>query len=112
MKKNAILTLTAIAFLSSIAATQVFAGDHREQLEALVEEYIAACESKSELLDSTSDNIRRAAQYACAKGSLCKTLKSELIDELEAKDIAPLKHKVYYFLNVRFKEMAGTDNLL
>ena len=105
MKRNAILILTAIAAIPILAVNQTFGEDRTARLEALVDEYIATCESKSDLLDSKSDNIRQAAHYACFKGKYCKTRRDELVDELQAKNIPPVKHKVHYYLNSRLKKM-------
>ncbi|MGD9285059.1 MAG: hypothetical protein PVG68_15425, partial [Desulfobacterales bacterium] len=52
---------------------------NRAHLEAIVDDYIAACERKSAMLDSSSANIQRDAMLACLRATFCRTSKDALV---------------------------------
>jgi hypothetical protein len=79
----------------------------RTELEAIVDEYIAACEAKSAMLKSSSENIRRDAMLACLRATFCRNARAELIAELVGGNVAPKKHSVHHYLNARFEEVVG-----
>jgi hypothetical protein len=79
----------------------------RTDLEAIVDEYISACEAKSAMLNSRSENIRRDAMLACLRATFCRNAKAELIAELVAGNVSPKKHTVHHYLNARFNAVVG-----
>ena len=78
--------------------------DVKAKLEALVDEYIACCQSKSALRSSRSENIRRSAIRSCQLASYCKHSKAELVEAMLRNNIEPKAYKVRYFLNGKFKD--------
>ena len=113
MKLKTIFSLTAmVAAGMMLTVSAPGDGSYRAELEAIVEDYIAKCEAKSALLNSTSANIRRSAMRACLKAIFCKKTKTELIDALVANNIAPKPYKVRRFLDMRFNEVAAANDLV
>ncbi|MGD1969132.1 MAG: hypothetical protein PVF86_16700 [Desulfobacterales bacterium] len=84
---------------------------NRAHLEAIVDDYIAACERKSAMLDSSSANIRRDAMLACLRATFCRTSKDALLDEMLASNVEPKPYKVRHFLNARFDEIVRINQL-
>ena len=74
----------------------------KAKLEALVEEYIACCDAKSELLSSRSEKIRRSAKRSCIKAAYCRHSKEELVNAMLENNIEPKAYKVHHFLNDKF----------
>jgi hypothetical protein len=112
MRIKAIFMLSAMVAAGMMLAVPALSGEtHRAQMEIMVDKYIAVCEAKSVMLDSRSENIRRSAIRSCLRGTLCRTSRAELIDELVAGNVEPKPYKVYHFLNSRFKEVVGTTEL-
>jgi hypothetical protein len=72
------------------------------RLEALVEEYIACCDAKSELLSSRSEKIRRSAKRSCIKAAYFRHSKEELVNAMLENNIEPKAYKVHHFLNDKF----------
>jgi len=108
MRIKAILILSAMIAAGMMLTVPALSGEtHRAELEAIVDKYIAACEAKSAMLDSRSENIRRSAMRACLRATFCRTSRAELIDELVASNVDPKPHKVHHFLNARFNEVVG-----
>ena len=111
MKIKAIIILSAMVIAGMIMAGPAAGGDNRVELEAIVDDYIAACEAKSAMLNSSSENIRRAAMLSCLRATFCRNSKAELIDELVANRVAPKTHKVHHYLNARFNELVAAKQL-
>ena len=112
MKTTSIIMSSAMIVVGMMIATPVQGSDtHRAALEAIVDQYIAVCEAKSEMLSSNSENIRRDAMRACMRATLARNSKAALIDALIAKNVAPKPYKVHHFLNARFKEVIGDIHL-
>ena len=113
MRIKAIFMLSAMVAAGMMLAVPALGGEtHRAELTAMVDRYIAACEAKSAMLDSRSENIRRSAVRSCLRGTLCRTSRTELIDELVAGNVEPKPYKVHHFLNSRFKEVVDTTELV
>lgn len=112
MKLKAHTMLSAMV-IARLMVTEPAAGGEtdRTELEEIVDNYISACEAKSEMLHSRSINIRRAAMLSCLRASLCRTSKAELVDELVAKKIEAKPYKVHHFLNARFKSEGASNQL-
>ena len=112
MRIKAIFILSAMVAVGMMLTVPALSGEtHRAELEAIVDKYIAACEAKSAMLDSRSENIRRSAMRACLRATFCRTSRTELIDELVAGNVEPKPHKVHHFLNARFNEVVGVPEL-
>ena len=108
MKIKAIFILSAMVVAGMMLTVPALSGEiHRADLEVIVDKYIAACEAKSAMLDSRSENIRRSAMRACLRATFCRTSRAELIDELVASNVDPKPHKVHHFLNARFNEVVA-----
>ena len=113
MKIKAILVLSAMVAAGMMLTVPALGGENnRAELEAIVEDYISNCESKSALLNSTSTNIRRSAMRACLKAIFCRKTKAELIDALVANNIEPKPYKVHRFLNARFNEVVAAKDMV
>ena len=111
MKVKVIIFWTAMAVAGLILAGPALCGGNRVELEAIVDKYIAACETKSEMLASGSENIRHDAMRAVLKAMFCRNSKDELVDELVESNIAPKQHTVHLFLNKRFKEIVRSERM-
>ena len=112
MRAKAIFVLSAMVAVGMVFTVPALSGEtHRAELEAIVDKYIAACEAKSAMLDSRSENIRRSAMRACLRASFCRTSRAELIDELVARNVEPKPYKVHHFLNARFNEVVRNTEL-
>lgn len=108
---KAIMILSAMIVAGTIMMGPARGDNIRAELEAIVDNYIAACEAKSPMLDSSSENIRRSAMQACLRATFCRKSKTELIDELVANNVAPKEHTVHHYLNARFNEIVGAGNM-
>ena len=112
MKLKAIIVLSAMVMAGLMLTGPAVSGENnRASLEAIVDEYISACEAKSAMLNSSSVNIRRAAMLACLRATFCRTSKTELIDEMVAQHIEAKPYKVHHFLNARFNEIVLSNQL-
>ena len=113
MKLQAAIILSTVVFAVTILALLALASDtNRSKLEAIVDDYIANCEAKSALLNSSSENIRRSAMRACLKAHFYRNTKAELIDALVANNVAPKPYKVRQFMNARFNEVVAVKNIV
>lgn len=111
MKRKATVLLLVLAVAAMMLTGPALSGDTRAELEAIVDDYIAACEAKSAMLNSSSENIRRDAVQACVRATFCRNLKEALIGEMVASNVAPRKHTVHHYLNARFKETVSAREL-
>jgi hypothetical protein len=112
MKLKAIIMLSAMVVAGMMVTAPARGGEsNRASLEAIVDDYIAACERKSAMLNSRSENLRRDAMRACLRATFCRTAKATLVDEMVAKNVAPRPYKVQHFLNARFDEVVGAHQL-
>jgi hypothetical protein len=111
MKRNAILVFLALVVAGMMMTGPARGGDNRAELEAVVNEYIAVCEAKSMMLNSSSENIRRAAMHACLRATFCRNSKAVLIDEMVANNVAPKEHTVHHYLNARFKQIVSAGEM-
>ena len=68
----------------------------------LIDDYIQKCQSKSNLRDSRSKNIRNEASLAALKVQYLTANKDKLIDKMLKTELSMKKYKVHYFLNTRF----------
>ena len=112
MKTKAVIILAVMVMAGMMVTGPVYGNEtNRAELEAIVDEYISACEAKSAMLNSSSKNIRRDAMRACLRATFCRNAKDELIDELVAGNVAPKKHTVHHYLNARFNEVVSAKQL-
>ena len=111
MKRKAIVILLVMAVAGMMMAGPARGSDNRAELEAIVNEYIAACEAKSAMLNSRSENIRQAAIRACLRATFCRNSKAVLIDELVANHVVPKDHTVHHYLNARFNKHVSIREL-
>jgi hypothetical protein len=112
MRIKAIMMLASMVMAGMMVTVPALGGDtNRAELEAIVNDYIAACEAKSALLNSSSENIRRAAMHACLRATFCRNSKAVLIDEMIANKVAPKAHTVHHYLNARFNEIVSAREL-
>lgn len=111
MKRMAIVILLVMAAAGMMMTGPAIGGGNRAELEAIVNDYIANCEAKSAMLNSSSENIRRAAVHACLRATICRNSKAVLIDEMVANNVAPKEHTVHHYLNARFNEVVSAREL-
>jgi len=113
MRISAIFILSAMVAAGTMLTVPALSGEtHRAELAAIVDHYIAACEAKSAMLDSRSENIRRSAMRACLKAIFYKNTKADLIGALVANNVAPKPYKVHRFLNARFNEIVAAKDIV
>ena len=116
MRTNATIIFTVMMLTAIVCAVPALANDKndaevRAKLEALVDEYIDSCNAKSELLGSSSENIRRSASISCMKASFSHHHKAELIQEMLDSKIEPKPYKVRHFLSEKFQDSSPTTGL-
>lgn len=112
MKLKAIIVLSAMVIAGMMVTSPAMGGEtNRAELEAIVDDYISACEAKSAMLNSSSENIRRAAMISCLRATFARKSRSELIDEMVARKIEPKPYKVHHFLNARFNDVVDSSKL-
>ncbi len=112
MRIKAIFILSAMVAAGMMLTVPALSDEtNRAELEAIVDNYIAACEAKSAMLDSRSEKLRRSAMRSCLKATFCRTSRAELIEELVSRNIEPKPHKVHHFLNARFNVVVRAREL-
>jgi hypothetical protein len=112
MRIKAIIMLSSMVVAGMMVTIPNLGGDtNSAELEAIVNDYIAACEAKSAMIKSWSKNIRRDAVLAFVRATFCRSSKTVLIDELVANDVAPKKHTVHHYLNARFNKIVNSGEL-
>ncbi len=116
MKKSAYIALAIGALLVTFFTTQGISQnidnpDLAGKYAAFIDEAIAKCRKKAEMLGSKSPNIRRQAFCACLKGAYLKTHREELVAYLTVIDAVPSCNRVQYNLNKRFYQAFEPDQL-
>ena len=116
MRANTTIIFAAMMFTAVVCAVPTLAGDKNEadtraELVVLVDAYIDSCNAKSELIGSSSENIRRSATVSCMKASYSRHNKAELIQEMLDSNIEPKAYKVQLFLSEKFNENSLTTAL-
>ena len=116
MKKSAYIALAIAVLLVTFFTTQGISQDIDNPdragiYAAFIDEAIAKCRKKAEMLGSKSPNIRRQAFCACLKGAYLKTHKKELVAYLTIIDAVPSCNRVQYHLNKRFYQAFEPDQL-
>lgn len=112
MRIIAIMIISAMVMAGLMLTGPALGGEiNRAELEAIVDDYISACEAKSAMLNSSSKNIRRAAIRSCLRATFCRNSKATLVNDLVANRVEPKPYKVHHFLNARFNEVVGSDQL-
>jgi len=112
MKIIAIIMLSVMVVAGMMVTGPALGGEtNRAELEAIVDDYISACEAKSAMLNSSSENIRQAAIRSCLRATFCRNSKATLVNDLVANRVEPKPYKVHHFLNARFNEVVGSDQL-
>ena len=107
MKKFTIAVLLTIAFTTWAWGTQV-GGEitTKDKLElfygACIEKMISNCQDKSGMCDSKPGNMRRSAALYSMKAGFLRIHKSELIQDMIARDVGTKQHQICYYLNERF----------
>ena len=109
MRAKTTIVLSIIVFVAMLCAVPVLGFDTSEaeiraKLEAIVDKYIAICEAKSALLNSSSENIRRSAMISCLKSTYCRRHREALVKEMLENKIVPKPYKVRHFLSAKFYE--------
>ena len=116
MKKSAYIALAIGVLLVTFFTTQGISQSIDNPnlagiYAAFIDEAIAKCRKKAEMLGSKSPNIRRQAFCACLKGAYLKTHKEELVAYLTVIDAVPSCNRVQYHLNKRFYRAFEPDQL-
>ena len=112
MRIKTIIMLSSTLLAGMLVTIPELGGDtNRAELEAIVDDYIAACEAKSTMVESWSKNIRRTAMQALVRAIFCRSFKTALIDELVANGVAPKAHTVHHYLNARFNNIVNNRTL-
>lgn len=107
MKNSAYIALAIGVLLATFFITQGISQnidnpDLAGKYAAFIDEAIAKCRKKAEMLGSKSPNIRRQAFCACLKGAYLKVHKEELVSYLINVRAVPCCHRVQYHLNKQF----------
>ena len=108
MKTKSIIIAIIVSVLFAIGSFQALGQDAEAQnvrasYEKSLKVYTDRCNSKSEMLNSKSDNLRKAALRSCMKASFCSIYKDELIDELIVNNIELKPYKIQLFINQKFE---------
>ena len=111
MKRKTTAILLVMVVSGMMMTGPAIGGGSRADLEAIVNDYIANGEAKAAMLNSSSENIRRAAVHACLRATFCRNSKAVLIDEMVANNVAPKEHTVHHYLNARFNEVVSAREL-
>lgn len=111
MKIKITVLLSAMVLCGTLFTGPAIGDTYREALETIVDEYIASCEAKSVMLESGSENIRKAAMLSCLKATFCRNCKARLIDALVANRVAPKPHAVQAFLNDQFNDLIKSQEV-
>jgi hypothetical protein len=99
-----LVVLTAIFLPIPALGNSTETVEIKVKLEALLDEYIACCETKSALRSSRSEKIRHSAKRACMKADFCRHYREELVEVMLENNIEPKAYKVRHFLNHRFND--------
>ena len=106
MKTKAIMIISAIVVTGIVMAAPTPGDGTRAEFEAMLDNYIAECEGKAEMIGSSGrEDIQPEAMLAYLKASFCRNTKQVLIRELVEKKIVPEQQNVDDFLNVRFYDI-------
>ncbi|MFC1880655.1 hypothetical protein ACFL2S_04030 [Thermodesulfobacteriota bacterium] len=110
------LILVTVCFMLSMVSSAIGETDikpvKREMFDYLIDDYIQKCQSKSNLSDSRSKNIRKEAALAALKVEYLNANKDKLIRQMLETELSMKKYKVHYFLNARFfNHYASKSNL-
>ena len=96
-----LVTLTLI-FGFSAFCDEVYPSRTASAYEGMLDNYIARCDAKIEMIDSGLENIRRAAAIAMLKGTFAKTYRQELINGMVQDEVDPQSYKIDVYLNGQF----------
>ena len=107
MKIRVVFVVLMIFYLMLSTLSSAIAESHIKAIEGnlfnyLIDDYIQKCQSKSNLRDSRSKNIRNEASLAALKVQYLTANKDKLIDKMLKTELSMKKYKVHYFLNTRF----------
>ena len=109
MKRQLLLILVVIIFafflgISAAIGDENNSGQLTDFYDNFLNEKIAQCRSKAELIKSSSSNIQNWAEIESDKAAFFSKNKDMLIKELIKNDIGRKPYKIEYFLNKKFYE--------
>ena len=111
MKRKAMIAIVGTLFLVCGAALTGLC-DETETVNpssiygAFVDNYIQKCETKADLLESGSPNIRRDAVQATVKGVFLQSNRTAMVEYLMDKNVPLNAHRIEYHLNMKYYESA------
>ena len=99
---TALMVTMALVFAFNAVAEETSTNQTTDVYGQLLDQYIARCDAKLEMKDSSLNNIRKAAATAMLKGAFVKTYRAELISGMIEDGVEPKAYKVKVYLNDRF----------
>lgn len=97
-----VLITLILVFGSNAFCENIYPGPNENTYGHLLDNYIAKCDAKVGMINSSLQNIRRAAAVAMLKGTFAKSYRQELIDGLAEDGVDQKSYKVDLYLNERF----------
>jgi hypothetical protein len=116
MKGNLLITITGTLLLVFGWTLTGLCGettttDPAQAYGAYVDDYIAKCEAKADLLDARSVNIRKIALRSIVKGGFVKSNRDQMIEYLVVKNVPLNAHRIQYHLNQLFARSVHPDQV-
>ena len=103
-----IVLVLGVAVSIAIFPSIVLSGDFEKNAKFYnhcIVKKISKCQSKSIMLTSRSDNLRKYALLESQKAAFYANEKDMLIKEMMEREVELKDYQVQYFLNKRFKEL-------
>ena len=97
----ALITLTLVFGLNAFC-DEIYSSPKENVYGHMLDNYIARCDAKIWMTNSSLKNVRRAAAMAILKGTFVKAYRQELINGLAEDGIDQKSYKVDLYLNKRF----------
>ena len=85
--------------------------DSAQTYGVFVDDFIAKCEAKADLLDSSSVNIRKIAMRATVKGGFVKSNRDQVIEYLAAQNVPLNAHRIEFHLNQVFAQSVHPEQV-
>ena len=98
---SVMITLTLVFGLNAFC-DEIYPTPKENAYGHLLDNYIARCDGKIQMINSSLQNVRRAAAVAMLKGTFVKTYRQELISGMVENEVDQKSYKVDHYLNERF----------
>ena len=99
---SAIVIICSLVFGFNAFSDYIYPSPSENAYGHLLDNYIARCDAKVRMVNSSLENVRRAAAVAMLKGTFAKTYRQELINGLAESGVDQKSYKVDLYLNERF----------